>query len=91
MPKKLGMNSKAEEAKAKKEEAKKGKSAAEQKQKEDQEWRDAGEGAKTKAQAKKDEQVRFPDLLVVVLLRHSFWTFNYAFYSCSRYAFDDQN
>lgn len=57
MPKKLGLNTKAEEAKAKKEEAKKGKEAAEQKQKEDQEWREAGEGAKTKAQAKKDEQV----------------------------------
>lgn len=56
MPKK-GENSKAAEARAKKEE---GKRAADAKQKaaaDDREWAAAGEGAKSKAQAKKEEQV----------------------------------
>ena len=58
MPKKLGVNSKSVEAKNKKEEAKKGKAAAVEREQEDRAWREAGEGAKTRAQAKKEEQVR---------------------------------
>ena len=58
MPKKLGVNSRSVEAKTKKDEAKKGKVAAAQKEQEDRAWREAGEGAKTRAQAKKEEQVR---------------------------------
>lgn len=60
MPKK-GENSKAAEARAKKEE---GKRAADAKQKaaaDDREWAAAGEGAKSKAQAKKEEQAKQRD------------------------------
>lgn len=57
MPKKVGVNTKAVEAKAKKEETQKGKTAAAEKAQEDRAWKEAGEGSKTKAQAKKDEQV----------------------------------
>ncbi len=57
MPKKTGMNTKAVEAKAKKEDSKKSKQEAEDREKEDREWREAGEGSKTKAQTKKVEQV----------------------------------
>ena len=53
----MGTNPKAVEAKAKKEDVKKTKEAAAAKEQEDREWADAGEGAKSKAQAKKDEQV----------------------------------
>jgi hypothetical protein len=58
MPKKLGVNSKSVEAKTKKDEAKKGRVAAAEKEQEDRAWREAGEGTKTRAQAKKEEQVR---------------------------------
>lgn len=58
MPKKLGVNSRSVEAKTKKDEAKKGKVAAAEQEQEDRAWREAGEGAKTRAQAKKEEQVR---------------------------------
>ena len=57
MPKKMGLNSKAVDAKAKKEETQKGKAAAAEKAQEDRAWKEAGDGAKSKAQAKKDEQV----------------------------------
>ena len=61
MPKKMGVNSRAVEAKAKKEETQKGKAAAAEKAQEDRAWKEAGDGAKSKAQAKKEEQVsRFP-------------------------------
>ena len=59
MPRK-GENSKAVEARARKEETKQ---AANEKQRvlsEDREWAQAGEGAKTKAQAKKQDQARLP-------------------------------
>ena len=57
MPKKMGVNNRAVEAKVKKEETQKGKAAAAEKAQEDIAWQEAGEGAKSKAQAKKDEQV----------------------------------
>ena len=57
MPKKMGVNSRSVEAKAKKEETQKGKAAAADKAQEDTAWKEAGDGAKTKAQAKKEEQV----------------------------------
>lgn len=59
MPKK-GENTKAVEARARKEETKR---AANDKQRavaEDREWAEAGEGARTKAQAKKQDQARTP-------------------------------
>ena len=59
MPKKVGANPKAVEAKEKKENVKKTKEAAAAKEQEDREWADAGDGAKSKAQSKKDEQVAF--------------------------------
>jgi hypothetical protein len=71
MPKKMGPNSKAVEAKAKKEDAKKSKQVAEERQKEEREWLDAGEGARTKAQAKKEEQVRFSLTLAAMVYVHS--------------------
>ncbi len=58
MPKKISSNPKAVEAKGKKEDAKKGKAAAAEREEEDRAWQEAGEGAKSKAQVKKDEQVR---------------------------------
>ena len=57
MPKKMGVNARSVEAKTKKDDAKKGKAAAAEKEHEDKQWKEAGEGAKSKAQAKKEEQV----------------------------------
>ena len=57
MPKKMGVNTRSVEAKTKKDDAKKGKAAAAEKEQEDRQWKEAGEGAKSKAQAKKEEQV----------------------------------
>ena len=51
------MNSKAESAKDKKEQAKQVEKVKKVKQEEDAAWAAAGDGAKSKAQAKKDEQV----------------------------------
>lgn len=50
-----GENSKAVDAREKKKEAKKSAHVQEERAKEDAYWEDAGEGAKSKAQAKRDE------------------------------------
>ena len=50
-----GENSKAVDAREKKKEAKKSAHVHEERAKEDAYWEDAGEGAKSKAQAKRDE------------------------------------
>lgn len=55
MPKKMGVNSKAEEARARKNSAETEKKEREARQKEDQYWREA-EGAKSKAAKKKEEE-----------------------------------
>lgn len=68
MPKKIGVNTRSVEAKAKKDEVKKGKAAAAEKEQEDRQWKDAGEGAKSKAQAKKEEQV-LTGFQIVILRR----------------------
>lgn len=53
----MGVNTRSVEAKTKKDDAKKGKAAAAEKEQEDRQWKEAGEGARSKAQAKKEEQV----------------------------------
>ncbi|GLJ06861.1 hypothetical protein SUGI_0050530 [Cryptomeria japonica] len=55
MPKKMGVNSKAEEARARKNSAETEKKEREARQKEDQYWKEA-EGAKSKAAKKKEEE-----------------------------------
>lgn len=55
MPKKMGINDKAAAAREREESKKQADKAAKEKAKEDAEWAAAGEGSKTKAQAKKDE------------------------------------
>ena len=65
MPKK-GENSKAVEARVRKEETKRSANEKQKAQAEDREWAAAGEGAKSKAQAKKQDQVSFvPQVLTL--------------------------
>ena len=58
MAKKKAENSKSTVAKAAKEEKANAKERASAKQAEDQYWEDAGDGAKSKSAAKKEQQVR---------------------------------
>ena len=71
MPKKE--NTKAVEARAKKEDSKRAADAKQKAQEEDREWSAAGDGAKTKAQAKKQDQVRSSCCLVESRLRPWFF------------------
>lgn len=63
-----GMNSKAAAAKEKKDQAKDAEKSKKAKAEEDAAWAAAGEGSKTKAQAKKDDQVTFTRITQRILL-----------------------